>query len=252
MRKEKEGKLVRKARLTASEYEIGGEPELRVLNLGEGWKSIAKAMLKYYPTARVVGVDKRGFTWTGYVEGYITAEAMPDWTQKSSAEGRDLIAAVSKKAAVPIGAWDMIDLEPECTLFSTTNIQNVSRGCTHGKHLDSPASLASMTPDRLAKEREDYAQTRVGVVTQLLSLERHQDLAFLLENPSESELWYLPEVLKIIQMNPGWVTREIDRCAYGRREKKTTKILTNRTGRRGSRKGEPETGGARRGSALAG
>ena len=49
--------LVRKARLTASEYEIGGEPELRVLNLGEGWRSIAKAVLKYYPTARVVGVD---------------------------------------------------------------------------------------------------------------------------------------------------------------------------------------------------
>ena len=61
-----------KARLTASRYEIVGEPELRVLNLGEGWRSIARAVQKYYPTARVVGVDKRGFTWTGYVEGYIT------------------------------------------------------------------------------------------------------------------------------------------------------------------------------------
>ena len=50
-----EGELVRKARLTASEYEIGGEPELRVLNLGEGWRSIAKAVLKHYPTARVGG-----------------------------------------------------------------------------------------------------------------------------------------------------------------------------------------------------
>ena len=45
------GELVWKARLTANEYEIGGEPELRVLNLGEGWRSIAKAVLKYYPTA---------------------------------------------------------------------------------------------------------------------------------------------------------------------------------------------------------
>ena len=86
-----------------------------------------------------MGVDKRGFTWTGYVEGYITAEVMHDWTQKSSAEGSDLITAVSKKAAVPVGAWYVIDLEPECTLFSTANVQNVSRGCTHGKHLDSPA-----------------------------------------------------------------------------------------------------------------
>ena len=141
---EEREELVRKARLTASEYEIVGEPELRVLNLGEGWRSIARAVLKCYPTARVVGVDRRGFTWTGYVEGYITAEVMHDWTQKSSTEGSDLITALSKKAAVPVGAWDVIDLEPECTLFSTANVQNVSRGCTHGKHLDSPANLASM------------------------------------------------------------------------------------------------------------
>ena len=69
----------------------------------------------------------RGFTWTGYQEGYITAEVHHDWTQKSSAEGSDLITAVSKKAAVPPCAWDIIDLEPECTLFSTANTQIVSR-----------------------------------------------------------------------------------------------------------------------------
>ena len=156
---------MKKAKATADEYEIKGEPELRVLNLGEGWRSIARAVLKRYPTARVVGVDERGFTWTGYEEGYITAEVMHDWTQKSSAEGSDLIAAVSKKAAVPPSAWDLVDLEPECTLFNTANTQNVSRVCTHGKHLDSPANLASVTPERLAEEREDYAQARAGVVT---------------------------------------------------------------------------------------
>jgi hypothetical protein len=225
---EERGELVRKARLTADAYEIKSEPELRVLNLGEGWRSIAKAVLKYYLTARVVGVDRRGFTWTGYVEGYITAEVMHDWTQKSSAGGSDLITAVSKKAAVPASAWDVVDLEPECTLFSTANVQNVSRGCAHGKHLESPANIASMTPERLAREREDYAQARAGVVTQLLSLERHPGLAFLLENPAESELWYLPEVLEIISRNLRWVIRVIDRCAYGWREKNPTKIMTNR------------------------
>ena len=122
----------------------------------------------------------------------------------------------------------MINLEPECTLFSAANTQNVSRGCTHGKHLDSPANLASMTPERLAEERQDYAEAIAGVVTQLESLERHPLLAFLLENPSNSELWELPEVLEILLRNPQWVIREIDRCAYGRREKKPTKILTNR------------------------
>ena len=220
--------LTKKARLTADAYEITSEPELRVLNLGEGWRSIAKAVLKCYPTARVVGVDRRGFTWTGYVDGYITAEVMHDWNQQSSTAGSDLITAVSKKAAVPTKAWDVIDLEPECTLFSTANVQNVSRGCAHGKHLESPANIASMAPERLEREREDYAQARAGVVTQLLSLERHPSLAFLLENPAESELWYLPEVLEIIERNPEWVIRVIDRCAYGRREKKPTKIMTNR------------------------
>ena len=127
-----------------------------------------------------------------------------------------------------MGAWGIIDLEPECTLFSTANTQNMSRGCTHGKYLDSPASLASMAPERLAEEREKYAQARAGVVTQLLSREQHPELAFLLENQSESELWYLPKVVEIIQRNPGWVIREIDGCAYGRREKKPTKIMTNR------------------------
>ena len=70
----------------------------------------------------------------------------------------------------------------------------------HGESLCALVNLASMAPERLAEEREKYAQTRTGVVTQLLSLVRHPALAFLLENPSESPLWYLP-----------WVIREIDR-----------------------------------------
>ena len=228
------GELVRKARLTASEYEIGGEPELRVLNLGEGWAEVdSQSSAEVLPDGASggSGQERVHMDRPGFVEGYITAEVpvMHDWTQKSSAEGSDLITAVSKKAAVPVGAWDMIDLEPGCTLFSTANVHNVSRGCTHvGKHLDSPTNLASMTPERLAKEREDYAQARAGVVPQLLSLERQPDLTFLLENPPESELWYLPEVIEIIQRNPGWVIREIDRCAYGWREKKPSKIMTSR------------------------
>ena len=145
---------------------------------------------------------QEGFPWTGFVRGYITAEVHHDWSQKSSAEGSDLISAVSKKASVPVTAWDMINLEPECTLFNATNTQNVSRGCTHGKHLDSPANLASMTPGMLAEERQDYAEAIAGVVTQLESLERHPLLAFLLENSSDSELWELPEVVEILLRNP--------------------------------------------------
>ena len=94
---EAEGVLLA-ARETADEHEIKGEPEIRVLNLGAGWRSIATAMLKRYLTVRVVGVDRRGFTWTGFERGYITTEVHHDWSQKSSTEGSDLISAVSKKA----------------------------------------------------------------------------------------------------------------------------------------------------------
>jgi hypothetical protein len=51
-----------------------------------------------------------------------------------------------------------------------------------------------------------------------------------LENPanSELELWDLLGVKEIIERNPQWVIREIGRCAYGRREQKPTKIMTNK------------------------
>ena len=49
------------------------------------------------------------------------------------------------------------------------------------------------------------------------SLERHPYLAFIVENPADSELWSLPEVLKILRRNRDWVIREVDRCAYRQR-----------------------------------
>ena len=48
----------------------------------------------------MVGVDRRWFTWTGYEEGYITAEAMHNWNWQSSTAGSNLITVVLKKAAV--------------------------------------------------------------------------------------------------------------------------------------------------------
>ena len=94
-------------------------------------------------------------------------------------------------------------MEPECTLFSAANAQNTTRGCAHGKHAEKPSSIANMTPERLAEERQEYAEARAGVVTQLESLERHPLVAFLLEHPSSnSELWELPEVVEILLRNP--------------------------------------------------
>ena len=50
------------ARKTADEHKIKDEPEILTLNLGEGWRSIANAVLKKYSTARVVGVHTTSCT----------------------------------------------------------------------------------------------------------------------------------------------------------------------------------------------
>ena len=116
--------------------------------------------------------------------------------------------------------WALISLEPECTLFSGGNAINQAAGCAHGRWAE--------TTERLAQEREMYREAKAGVVVQLESLERHPDIPFFAENPAGSELWVLPEVREIIDRNPGWVERQIDRCAFGREEQKPTVILTNR------------------------
>ena len=66
--------------------------------------------------------------------------------------------------------------------------------------------FSGAAPDKIKAiyvgERRLSAEARRGVVTQLLSLERHPELAFLLENPSNSDLWNLPEVMEILLRNP--------------------------------------------------
>ena len=201
-------------------------PTQRILNLGEGWRSIGKAVARRWPSVHVTGVDRRGFTWVGREKGHITAEVRHDWNDQR--EGVDLIDTVSKKASVSARGWAIISLEPECTLFSGGNAINQAGGCAHGQWVETAVSLAAMSTERLAEERKMYREAKAGVVIQLESLERHPDIPFFLENPAGSELWNLPEVRAIIDRNPGWVKRPIDRCAYGREEQKPTVILTNR------------------------
>lgn len=198
----------------------------RILNLGEGWGSIRKAVARRWPSVHVTGVDRRGFTWVGREKGHITAEVEHDWNDQRP--GKDLIDTLSKKASVSAKGWALISLEPECTLFSGGNAINQAAGCAHGRWAETEVSLAAMTTERLAQEREMYREAKAGVIVQLESLERHPDIPFFAENPAGSELWVLPEVREIIDRNPGWVERQIDRCAFGREEQKPTVILTNR------------------------
>ena len=96
-----------------------------------------------------------------------------------------------------------------------------------------PQNIANATPERMQEEVRQYEEAIRGyLVIYLESLERHPYLAFIVENPADSELWSLPEVLKILKRNKDWVIREVDRCAYGWEEQK--RRCSSRTGRSGS------------------
>ena len=85
------------------------------------------------------------------------------------------------------------------------------------------------------EEAARYQQAKDGIRIQLISLEKHPLLPFLLENPADSELWELEEVVEILARQPTWKKWRIDRCAYGRLEQKPTIILTNIQGWRPKR-----------------
>ena len=201
-------------------------PTMWALNIGEGWRSVGRHIASIVPGAHIAGADRRGFTYTGTAMGHITAEIQHDWSTQDS----DLITALSKKASVPVGKWDLITLEPECTLFSVANAINQASGSAHGQWALTELNILNSTPQRQSEEALRYQQAKDGVRIQLVSLERNPNIPFLLENPADSELWELEEVVEILARQPTWRKERIDRCAYGRMEQKPTIILTNIAG----------------------
>lgn len=204
-------------------YAILTKPTMLVLNLGEGWRSVGRAITKIVPGAHVVGADRRGHTYTGTLHGTITSELKHDWTNQKT----DLIGALSRKASISPKAWDLITMEMECTLFSRANIINQATGSAHGLWALTPQNRANAPPGRVEEEQEMYKQAVEAVETQIGSLERHPGIPFLVENPAQSGLWDLEVIKQAIIRNPDWRIVRVDRCAYGRLEQKSTKFLTN-------------------------
>ena len=67
-----------------------------------GVDSESKAVVKKYPTARVVGTrGLEGLHVDGLLVGHTTAEVHHDWAQKGSGDGSDLATAVSKRFPFP-------------------------------------------------------------------------------------------------------------------------------------------------------
>ena len=79
LREEEAEEVKDNALKTAEQHEVRGYTVL-ALNLGEGWRSVARGVEAVFPGALVVGADRRGFTWVGAAVGHLTAEIEHDWS----------------------------------------------------------------------------------------------------------------------------------------------------------------------------
>jgi len=210
--------------VAAHSHQATPPPTLKVLNLGEGWRSVGTRLVELMgDNVQVTGADRRGRTWTGWQVGTITSEINHDWSDQKT----DLLTALSKKASTSVASWGWVTLEPECTLFSAANARNQTIGAAHGKWSQTALNRKNAHPDRLQQEQLLYEEAIGAIKTQLDTLEAHPEVPFSLENPEGSELWELDIMVAAISRNPTWRRVLIDRCAYGREEQKPTYILTN-------------------------
>ena len=195
-----------------------------VMDLGEGWGSVGRAIRDMGMSIRVVGVDNRGATNTGTTHGIITAEIAHDFSTSATT---DIITAVSRKVGVTTKTWSLVWMSMDCKLFSRANAMNQATGTAHGRWALTALSKANSTQAQQEEEKRLVTEATRAVKHQLEALETHPDLIFALEQPEESQLWDLPVVKRFLKRNPSWVRQSVDQCAFGREAQKPTAILTN-------------------------
>ena len=200
------------------------EERYMVLDLGEGWGSVGRAVKEMQVGARVVGVDRRGHTKTGRRTGIILSEVQHDLGKRCKT---DQITAISRKASVSARRWDLIWISAECTLFSSANQINQKTGTAHGIWAQTDLNKKNARPEKIQEELGKLAEATRAIDQQLTALESHPRLKFAWESPAKSEVWKLTTMEAAMNRNPGWRLVSVDQCAYGRKAKKPTKILTN-------------------------
>ena len=230
----------------------GGRGQDTILDMGEGWGSIGIAANGM--GCATIGADNAGPLYQGARYGLIRARVTIDFAETGTV---NLIRRIMKKAETLTSSLLMVWLSPECTLLSRANIMNKTRGCAHGLMAESPENVAAATPERLEEERQRYARCKIAIEQQLTALEE-EGLQFALENPQGSQFWELPVVKEVLRRNGDWKVHEVDQCAFGRKAKKPTLIMTNiawrprgmtgngrcKIGKCGGTKGQPQ--GSRR------
>ena len=103
---------------------------------------------------------------------------------------------------------------------------NVTKGCTNGRLLKDPRNVMDQSTQH--EKETEYQQCLEAIENQMEALDQETNsVAFAMENPSTSDLWNLDSVKERISRNDTWRVITVDQCAYGRKCKKPTKILTN-------------------------
>lgn len=172
-----------------------------IVDFGEGWRGVGWAIKDSFETIEVVGVDRRGFTYTGAAQGAIISAVNQDFTAKSQT---GLLNTVAKKVGTPVTRWLMAWLSPECSAHSTANAMNQSKGAAHGVWAVTPLNQANCTAERAAQEQEYAREAEQGVTNLIAGLEANPDLLFALENPASSKLWNLPAISHALARNQTW------------------------------------------------
>jgi hypothetical protein len=195
-----------------------------VVDIGEGWRGVGRAISEELPEAEVVGVDRRGFTNTGALHGTIISAVHHEFQADTK---EDVIKAVERKVGRSMDQWLMVWLSPECSPHSIANAMNQPKGAAHGEWAATRQNQEASSAQRQELEGEYHREAVEGTRRLLEGLEAHPRLRFALENPWTSRIWQLPEIQSLIQRNPTWRKERVDQCAYGRKSQKPTGILTN-------------------------
>jgi hypothetical protein len=120
----------------------------------------------------------------------------------------------------------MVWLSPECRILTAANAMNVARGCTNGRRLGDVRS--TMSAEMREFKEDEYVQCCQAIENQMQALEEETDnVWFAMENPSTSDLWNMQSVVERLERKKTWRLVTVDQCAYGRKCKKPTRIMTN-------------------------
>jgi len=200
-----------------------------VLDMGEGWGGIRRAVSTMMEGVASVGADRRGFTSVGSNLPKIISRITTDFSTPIDSGYSNLLKKMATLSCRPLSGYLMVWLSVECTLYSQACYMGVSAGTAHGAAALHPLNIAAASPERIAHEMELMIESHLAIENQLSALIQEPGVLFALEC-SNCAMWDLNVVKASLCMMVGgghWHLHEVDQCAFGRLEQKPTKILTN-------------------------